>query len=226
MSQSAPEESGPQRSALKELAKDDASRKKFLKMVGGTGAAGAFGVFLAACGSDKKKTTSSEAAPSSSGSAAGDLKILNYALTLEYLETAFYKDVVGSGLFKGADLETIKKFGDQEAQHVDALTAAVKKFGGTPAAKPQTKFPLTDAKTVLNLAATVENLGAAAYLGQAGAIQSKEALAAALSIHTVEARHAAALNMLLGKSIVPDGAFAKPATMEKVLATVKPFIVG
>lgn len=226
MSQSAPEESGPQRGALRKLAEDDASRKKFLKMVGGTGAAGAFGVFLAACGSDKKKSTSNEAAPAPSGGAAGDLKILNYALTLEYLETAFYKDVVGSGLFKGPDLETIKKFGDQEAQHVDALTAAVKKFGGTPAAKPQTKFPLTDAKTVLNLAATVENLGAAAYLGQAGAIESKEALAAALSIHTVEARHAAALNTLLGKSIVPDGAFAKPATMEKVLSTVKPFIVG
>jgi len=121
MSQSAPEESGPQRSALKELAKDDASRKKFLKMVGGTGAAGAFGIFLAACGSDKKKTTSDQAAPSSSGSAAGDLKILNYALTLEYLETAFYKDVVGSGLFKGADLETIKKFGDQEAEHVEPV---------------------------------------------------------------------------------------------------------
>jgi len=228
MSQSAPEESGPQRGALLKLAEDDASRKKFLKMVGGTGAAGAFSVFLAACGSDKKKTTSDSQAPPppSSGGAAGDLKILNYALTLEYLETAFYKDVVGSGLFKGAQADTIKKFGDQEAQHVEALTAAVKKFGGTPAPKPKTKFPLDDAKSVLKLAATVENLGAAAYLGQAGKIESKEALAAALSIHTVEARHAAALNMLLGKSIVPDGAFAKPASMEKVLAAVKPFIVG
>jgi hypothetical protein len=227
MTPSAPEEAGPQRGALQELAEDDGSRKKFLKMVGGTGAAGAFGIFLAACGSSsKKKTTSSQAAPSPSGGAAGDLKILNYALTLEYLETAFYKDVVGSGLFKGAQLATIKKFGDQEAQHVDALTAAVKKFGGTPAAKPQTKFPLKSASQVLNLAATVENLGAAAYLGQAGNIQSKEALAAALSIHTVEARHAAALNTLLGKTIVPDGAFAKPATMDEVLPKVKPFIVG
>ncbi len=172
MSQSVPEESGPQRSALQELAKDDASRKKFLKMVGGTGAAGAFGVFLAACGSSKTKTTSSGAAPPPSGGAAGDLKILNYALTLEYLETAFYKDVVGSGLFKGPQLDTIKKFGDQEAQHVDALTAAVKKFGGTPAPMPKTKFPLADAMSVLKLAATVENLGAAAYLGQAGKIES------------------------------------------------------
>ena len=226
MSRPESEEGDPQTGALQQLAKDDASRKKFLKMAGGTGAAGAFAVFLAACGSDKKKATSSQAASSSANGAAGDVKILNYALTLEYVETAFYKDVAGSGLFKGAQLDTIKMFGDQEAQHVDALTAAVKKFGGTPAAKPQTKFPLTSAKAVLDLAATVENLGAAAYLGQAAAIQSKEALAAALSIHSVEARHAAALNTLVGKTIVPDGAFAKPASMEEVLPKVKPFIVG
>ena len=145
---------------------------------------------------------------------------------LEYLETAFYADVVKSGLFKGAQLDTIKKFGSQEAQHVAALTATVKKLGGTPAAKPKTKFPLTSAPAVLNLASTVENLGAAAYLGQAANIQNLEVLAAALSIHTVEARHAAALNTLLGKSITPDGAFAKPASMTTVLAAVKPFIVA
>ena len=73
-------------------------------------------------------------------------------------------------------------------------------------------------------AASVENLGAAAYLGQAGNIQSKEVLAAALSIHTVEGRHAAVLNQAIGKSIVPDGAFAKPATMEEVLEAVQPYI--
>ena len=74
------------------------------------------------------------------------------------------------------------------------------------------------------LAATVENLGAAAYLGQAGNIKSKEILAAALAIHSVEARHAATLNGVLGKDITPDGAFAKPADMATVLAAVKPFI--
>jgi rubrerythrin len=109
---------------------------------------------------------------------------------------------------------------------VDALTATVKKLGGTPAAKPKTKFPLDDAKSVLELAATVENLGAAAYLGQAGSIENKEVLAAALSIHSVEARHAAALNTLLGTDVEPDGAFAKPASMDDVLAKVKPFIVA
>jgi rubrerythrin len=218
--------------AVRELERDDASRKRFLKMVGG-GGAGAFALFLAACGSsDKKSSTSSStssapaATQSSSGSAKKDLEIVNYALTLEYLEADFYEKVVASGLFKGAQQDTIKMFGDQEAQHVDALTATVKKLGGTPAAKPKTKFPLTDAKSVLKLAATVENLGAAAYLGQAGNIQNKEVLAAALSIHTVEARHASALNTLLGVDVQPDGAFAKPASMDEVLPKVKPFIVG
>jgi hypothetical protein len=214
--------------AVEALARDPASRKRFLKMVG-TGGAGAFAVFLAACGSSSKKSTSTPppaTSPSGGGSAAGDLKIVNYALTLEYLETAFYADVVKSGLFSGKELDTIKMFGDQEAQHVDALTATVKKLGGTPAPKPKTKFPLKDAKSVLKLAAAVENLGAAAYLGQAASIQNKEVLAAALSIHTVEARHASALNTLLGKDVEPDGAFAKPASMAEVLPKVKPFIVG
>jgi rubrerythrin len=216
--------------AVRELAADDASRKRFLKMVG-TGGAGAFALFLAACGSsDKKSSSSSGAAPattaSSGGSPAGDLKIVNYALTLEYLEADFYAKVAASGLFKGAQLDTIKQFGDQESQHVDALTATVKKLGGKPAAKPKTKFPLDSANSVLKLAATVENLGAAAYLGQAGSIHSKEVLAAALSIHTVEARHASALNTLLGKGVTPDGAFAKPASMAEVLPMVKPFIAA
>jgi Ferritin-like domain len=215
--------------AVRELAGDNASRKRFLKMVG-TGGAGAFALFLAACGSDDDKTSSSSSAPattsSSSGSASQDLKIVNYALTLEYVEADFYAAVAESGLFKGAQLDTIKLFGDQEAQHVDALTATVKKLGGKPAPKPKTKFPLDDAGSVLKLAATVENLGAAAYLGQAGSIQNKEVLAAALSIHSVEARHASALNTLLGKGVTPDGAFAKPASMADVLPKVKPFITA
>jgi rubrerythrin len=212
--------------AVRELERDDASRKRFLKMVGG-GGAGAFALFLAACGSSSKKSSSTSAPkPASGGSMKGDLAIVNYALTLEYLEADFYAMVVQSGLFKGAQQDTIKQFADHESQHVDALTATVKKLGGTPAKKPQTKFPLKDAKSVLKLAATVENLGAAAYLGQAGNIKSTDVLAAALSIHTVEARHASTLNTLLGKDVTPDGAFAKPASMDEVLPKVKPFIVG
>jgi rubrerythrin len=226
----------PQRSALEELATDDSSRKKFLKMAGGGSAAAGLSLLIAACGGSSKKSSSSSSQPttppststsSSSGGSTGDIAIANYALTLEYLEADFYKKVVASGLFKGNKYaSTIAKFGEQEATHVSTLEAAIKKFGGTPATQPKAKFPLKSASSVLQLAATVENLGAAAYLGQAAKIKSKEVLALALSIHTVEARHASVLNTLLGKSVTPTGAFAKPADMQTVLAAVKPFIVG
>src|SRR3954451_20278714 len=204
------------------------SRRKFLAVGGGSTALAAF---LAACGSDSSSTTGTTAAkPAGKSETAqfgkGDVGILNYALTLEYLETAFYAEVVKSGLFKGADLETIRKFGREEGEHVQALAGAVKSLGGKPAPEPKAEFPLKSAKSVLELPATVENLGAAAYLGQAGNIESPEVLATALAIHSVEGRHASALNTLLGESVTPDGAFAKPADAKTVLKSVEPFIVG
>ena len=105
-----------------------------------------------------------------------------------------------------------------------AHKGAVEKLGGTPAANPNGKFPITSASQVAELAYTVENLGASAYLGQAASIKSPEVLASALAIHSVEARHAATLGTLVKKSITPDGAFAKPSDMATVLAAVKPFL--
>jgi rubrerythrin len=219
--------------AIEDLERDPASRKRFLKMMGGGGAAGALALFAAACGSSSSSSGSGSTtsmpkttAQKSGGSAKGDLAILNYALTLEYLETAFYEKVGAAGLFKGKVLDTLKTFGSQESQHVDALKATITKLGGTPVTAPKTKFTLGSASEVAKLAATVENLGANAYLGQAGNIKSKEVLAAALSIHSVEARHAAVLNTLTNQSPTPQGAFAKPASMSTVLAAVKPFIVS
>jgi len=195
-----PDEEAPQPAGIVErLVRDDVDRKRFLKMAGSAGAA-SFGAFvLAACG-------------------------INYALTLEYLETEFYSKVVSAGLFKGKVGSLIKTFGAQEASHVAALKAAVTKLGGTPAADPMGKFPITSATQVAELAYTVENLGAAAYLGQAAKIQSPEVLASALAIHSVEARHAATLGTLVKKSVTPQGAFATPADMSTVLAAVKPFL--
>ena len=160
---------------------------------------------------------------SATNAANGDLAIVNYALTLEYLESQFYDKVIASGLFHGADLSVIKEFGGEEHEHVIALKKVATSLG-TPAMEPQGMFPMKDAASVTKLAASVENLGAAAYLGQAGNIKSKEILAAALAIHSVEARHAATLNLALGSSPTPDGAFGKPMTMEQVLTVVKPFI--
>jgi rubrerythrin len=222
----------PERGAVARLVKDPVSRRKFMVVGGGSSLAAAF---LAACGGGGSSTTMVTNASKPMGEAGkseteqfgkGDIGILNYALTLEYLETAFYEEVTKSGLFKGKELAVLKKFGSEEAQHVSALHSTVKKLGGTPAPKPKSEFPLENAKAVAELAGTVENLGAAAYLGQAGNIESPEVLAAALSIHSVEARHAATLNTLLGLSITPNGAFAMPADVKTVLKSVEPFIVG
>ena len=214
--------------AMQDLANDPASRKRFLKMVGGAGAASAFSVFLAACGSsDKKKSSSGGSTKKSSASTKGDLEIVQYALTLEHLETDFYNAVLDSGVIKDAKLGKVAMMiRDNEQEHVDALTQTVKQLGGKPM-RPKTNFDSVikgGANMVLQTAATVENLGASAYLGQAGRIKSKDVLAAALAILTVEARHAAALNSVVGKTIVPDGAFAKPASMAEVLPKVKPFL--
>lgn len=220
--------------AVEELARDDVERKKFLKMAGktmGTGAAAsALAAFVAACGGSSSSSSSAggasrnaAAASSSANDTSGDLAIVNYALTLEYLESQFYDEVIKSGLFNGSTMSTLKLFGSEEHQHVVALKQVATSLG-TPAAKPKGKFPLKDATSVAKLAATVENLGAGAYLGQAGNIKSKEILAAALAIHSVEARHAATLNTVLKMSPTPDGAFAKPLDMAAVLKAVKPFI--
>lgn len=227
-------------SALRELADDPSSRKRFFKMLGGAGAVSAFGLVLAACGDDDDDSSSGGASTTDSSESgnAGDLKILNYALTLEFLEADFYDKVINSGLVKDkATVAIAKKFGSTEQEHVDALIATIKKLGGKPVMAPVTKFePTLDKglKAVLETAATVENLGAAAYLGQAGNIKNKEVLAAALAIHTVEARHAAALNILVGRGFgdgkgglegaLPDGAFGKPMSEAAVLKAVQPFL--
>jgi rubrerythrin len=220
------------RSALEELDRDPASRKRFLKTLGGGGAVAAFGVALAACGGSKKSSssgTSTQMPPRAAGSPTdmfgkGDLGIVGYALTLEYLEADFYKQAAASGKLKGKVLSVAKQFGDEEMQHVQALEAALKKAGGSLPPKPKGKFPLKSQTSILKLAASVENLGAAAYLGQAGRIEDKDILAAALSIHAVEGRHASILNLVTGADITPDGAFAKPADAATVLKMVKPFI--
>lgn len=226
-------------SALRRLAEDDSSRKRFLKMAGGAGAASAFALLLAACGDDEEETDTA-AAPDDTSAAGQDLDILNYALTLEFLEAGFYQAVLNSDVEPPSQqiAELVQTFGDNEQEHVDALTATIEQMGGTPAEEPATSFdPVIQggAREILATAARVENVGAAAYLNEAAQIQSEEVLAAALSIHSVEARHAAALNELVGigftggdqfEGSIPDGAFAAPADRDTVMQEIQPFLQG
>jgi rubrerythrin len=229
---------------MEDLRRDATSRKRFLRMAGGGAVASAFAAFVAACGDDEESGAAGGApdadtrAGTTMGEQSGDLAIVNYALTLEYLEADFYEQVIDSGAITDAKVASLaKSIGENEQEHVAALMKTARMLG-TPAEKPRTDFTAVlegGPEKILATAATVENLGAAAYLGQAARIKDKEILAAALSIHSVEARHAAALNELAGTGFaggaalegsIPDGAFAKPLTMEQVLDQVQPFLAS
>ena len=129
-----------------------------------------------------------------------DLDILNFALTLEHLESRMYAEMVAKNILTGKDQSYITLFGQQEAAHVAALIDTIKKLGGTPvAAKATYNFPaLANRGDILNLAKTAEDIGVGAYQGAAAAIKNKDVLAAAGSIVQVEARHAAIINRMIG----------------------------
>lgn len=218
-------------SAMEQLARDPASRRRFLTKVGGTGAAGAFALFLAACGSKKEELTPGGSDPKTGAGVGtdrygkGDLGIAIYALTLEYVEITFYEQAIASGKLTGKVLDTAKHFADQERQHAKALEGLVTGLGGELPERPKAKFSLSSSQVILQQAVTFENLGASAYLGQAARIQSQDMLAAALSIHSVEARHAAALSIASGASPTPDGAFGQPQTAFNVITAIQPNLV-
>jgi hypothetical protein len=145
-------------------------------------------------------------------------------LTLEYLEADFYK-VKGKAVHLGGDAKALAaSFGDEEAEHVAALTKAIMGAGGKPVKKPKFAFPVTDQKSFLKLAYVLENTGVSAYNGAAPSISNSALLAAAGSIVQVEARHAASIALLTGGKITPDGAFDKPLNMKQVLAKAGPLI--
>jgi hypothetical protein len=154
----------------------------------------------------------------------GDVEILNFALTLEYLESAFYNEKGKQVGLSGQAKTYASDFGGQESEHVAALTAAIKQLGGTPVAKPTFVFPVSNQSSFLALASTLENTGVGAYNGAAPKISSKQVLAEAGGIVQIEARHAAAINLLINKTPTPNGGFDKPLTEMQVLAAVSPLI--
>jgi len=157
-------------------------------------------------------------------SGSGDVDILNFALTLEYLETDFYK-VKGTAVGLSGEAKSLATLlGDQEAEHVAALTKAITAAGGTPVKKPTFVFPVSDQASFLKLAYVLENTGVGAYNGAGPSLQNKQYLAAAGSIVQVEARHAAAISLLVNQPVTPDGAFDKPLTKAQVLAKAGPLI--
>jgi hypothetical protein len=157
------------------------------------------------------------------GSKANDIKILNYALTLEYLEAAFYAEAVRVGGYSGA----VGTFASTVAAHEAAHVAALKGVLGAKAVKSPTfdfKGTTRKWKTFLRTSKVLEDTGVAAYQGQAPLIHQNAVLGPAGAILAVEARHAAWVRDLLyaGKSVKPaPEAFSTPMSMSQVLSAVK-----
>ncbi len=156
-------------------------------------------------------------------SGGGDVGVLNFALTLEYLEAAFYAEAKKRAGARGELRSLVGLLARDEREHVEALRATIKKLGGKPVAKPKFDFPYSNTAGFLKLAQTFEDTGVSAYNGAAPAIKSKEVLAAAGSIVQVEARHAAAIR--LQNEAEPSPQAFDPALEEaQVLKAVEPFI--
>jgi hypothetical protein len=156
----------------------------------------------------------------------GDVEILNFALTLEYLEAAFYTQGLKQVSGLSGDVRSLAtEIRDNENEHVDALAQTIEDLGGKPVKAPGVDFgdAFASQKAFLKLAQTFEDTGVSAYNGAAPMIMSAEVLGAAGSIVQVEARHAAAIRSLNGQPI-SDSGFDKPLEQQAVLDAVQPFL--
>ncbi|MDQ3934134.1 MAG: ferritin-like domain-containing protein [Actinomycetota bacterium] len=156
----------------------------------------------------------------------GDVEILNFALTLEFLEAAFYEQALQETSGLSAEVkELATTIQENEAEHVEALRSTIADLGGKPVAAPKVDFgnAFSSEKSFLKLAETFEDTGVSAYNGAAPQIQSRDVLAAAGGIVQVEARHAAAIRLQRGTSPAPE-AFDKALGMDEVLKAVQPFV--
>jgi rubrerythrin len=161
-----------------------------------------------------------EAAISKQRSKRNDVKILNYALTLEFLEAAFYKQAVANQAFGSS--AALKAFAETVAEHEAKHVAFLKKALGSAAIKsPTFDFgdTVTDQAKFAATAQVLEDTGVSAYLGQVGNVSQRAVLSAAGTIATVEARHAAWIRDINGVSPAP-ASFDVPKSEKAILKAV------
>ncbi len=203
------------------------TRMDFLKKAGLGGAAAVSGGAVLSgltASTASARHRSSTRPPSSFG--RGDVGILNYALTLEFLEAAFYNEATKNRVAPDGNsqlavfLRTVTR---DENRHVGFLRGAL---GSKAIKRPKFNFGDTVRDTTMfaQTAEVLENTGVTAYLGQAGNIQSTKVLNAAGSILSIEGRHASVIGLINRNSadgIAPDGAFDRRKSARAVLAAVK-----
>jgi rubrerythrin len=172
------------------------------------------------------------------------LDVLNFALTLEHLEASYYNQFLdeyseseierseAARIFAEPGLrfstyQKIEEVRDHEEAHVEALTQTIQELGGDPVNPLEYEFPYDSIEEFVALSATIEAVGVSAYAGAAPLIDEDDdsILEAALSIHSVEAKHTAYFRVLNENTPFPS-AFDESRTMEEVLEIVSAFIVG
>ncbi len=207
---------------LGDLDRDGAIREAVERLSDGTR-----GAFLGKAVLGSAALLGALATPAAAGAtAASDVAILNYALTLEYLQSAFYTEAERLGAVGGELKSVPPQLGAVERAHVTAIKAAL---GHAAVKRPAFDFRgVTEDKTkFLKTAVAFEDLGAAAYKAQAPRIKSPALLAAAISIHSVEARHAAWMRFLAG--VIPAATpfdEGKPISEVKAIVASTRFIVS
>jgi len=163
-----------------------------------------------------------------------DLDVFNYALTLEHLENSFYRDgleMFDEAAFEDAGYdaevrENLVRIGEHEQEHVDVIVATIEGAGGTPVEEAEYDFGYDDVDGFLGVAQALETTGTQAYTGAAPYILDKGLLTAALTIHGIEARHAAYLNVITDAEVPFPDALEPGLTRDEVLAIAGPFIVS
>ena len=219
------------------------TRRQFI--VGSAGALGGLAVGSALPGSalaqEDDGTEDDGDSDDDNGGFEDDVAILNYALTLEYLEARFYKqglDNIGEEalctckvLGEDSDLrdrvyDELRTIQEHEEQHVDTLVSTIESLGGTPIEEPEFDFGLAVQYPMafLGTAAQLEDIGVSAYAGAAPYIENEDLVAPALGIHSVEARHASFLRTLTSQTGFPN-VIDEPRSQSEVLELAGSFIV-
>lgn len=201
-------------------------RRNFLRTAGLVGVGAtlvAGGVSVAGASRVSASTSRAASQPEQS---SDDIDILNYALTLEYLEADFYKTGLSHHLVTDRTLELVEPIAEHEQTHVDAIIELITTMGGTPVEKPTFVYPtLTFHNSIMFLrqAANFEELGVNAYHGQVSLISDPDVLGAAASIAGVESRHAAILATLNARRPFPDP-LEEGKSMDEVVPEIERFI--
>ena len=164
-----------------------------------------------------------------------DFEVLNYALTLEYLEAEFYTRGIRNiddaaleqvGPEEAPVLNRLRVVRDHEITHVETLAGTIEALGGDPVPSPEFDFgtAVQDPAEFVATGAMLEDIGVSAYAGAATSIENADLIPPALSIHSVEARHASYLRELNGEIGFPM-AFDQPRSRSEVLELASGFIV-